>query len=418
MTFVLGDLPEEDGFGGSVGSCLPDGDVCSLDRECCGNLCFESTCQVRSPACQATGETCDEAFDCCSLSCVDGLCADACAGDSDSCERDEECCSSTCQDGACLPLTDRCGTSGNNCVTNGECCSGLCWQGTCDADGSYCAQTDDACRSGTDCCSGVCTVEPGRVLGTCSAPPSGAANCQGGIAGTLCSECNDCCSRLCVPYGARGIFVCALAEGCRQTGELCAEDEECCGGDATTDLPGAGNVRCDKLDDAAYGVCRNAISCSPQGNVCHVQDYACGVSAAANKCCAAEGQTGTCRLDGQGVPRCDGLGGVCREDGAACAMNEDCCSGSCLPDEDGLLGCTSTAACFADGETCTAPSECCPGTTCSRVDGMSFGVCSEDGAVACSLVGQLCGGAFPECCTNSSCGPDGRCQVPMVEEAQ
>lgn len=419
-TFVLGDLGvEETGQGGDPSAnCSADGAECVFDAECCGNLCLEGVCTVRSPACRASGGSCSNGFDCCSRACVEGTCAEACVDDAAECTSDEECCSGTCASGRCTPLSNTCSTSGNGCSGDNDCCSGLCWQERCDADGSFCMQERDACRTATDCCSGTCAIEGGAALGTCAPAPTGPSFCSDGIAGTLCETCNDCCSRLCVPYGTRGIFVCAMAEGCRQTGEICVSDAECCGGDAESGLPGAGNSGCQKDEGEVYGICRNAMSCSPQGNVCHIQDYACGVSAAANRCCGPGGSDGECVLDSQGIPRCDGLGGVCLDDGASCAFDGDCCSGTCSASPSGALLCGTSAACLPLGDSCSASSECCPGTSCERDTGEPFGSCAEsESSVSCSLVGQLCGGAFPACCAHSTCGASGRCEVPVEESA-
>src|SRR5690606_804575 len=119
------------------------------------------------------------------------------------------------------------------------------------------------------------------------------------------------------------VSICQGASGCRQTGEICAADDECCGGSSDSALPGAGNVVCVIDEDATFGVCRNAISCSPQGNVCHIQDYVCSVSAASNRCCGGDDAPGACILDEAGIPRCNGLPDECLAIGSACAMNED-----------------------------------------------------------------------------------------------
>lgn len=419
--YVLGEVPSAlGGQGGEapLSECTADEEPCSLDAECCGSLCLAGRCTDRSSACGAIGDPCGSAIDCCSQGCVEGACSSSCVSDQSECESSAECCSGLCESGLCTPLTSSCGTAGNACVQDSQCCSGLCWEGRCDRDSSYCGQTEESCEVGTDCCSGTCTIEEGRSLGVCAQSPTGPSNCTDGIAGTLCDACNDCCSRLCVPYGARGILVCAQAEGCRQTGEICASDVECCGGDPNSSLPGAGNVSCSIGSGSTFGICRNAMSCSPQGNVCHIQDYACGVSAAANKCCAADGEEGVCSLDALGVPRCNGLGETCQALGADCAYDGDCCEGACLPSGSGQLTCAEPAACVDEGLRCTATSECCPGALCEKQSASSFGICdSSRHPVTCSLSGQLCGGGFPECCGEASCSTSGRCEVPPSDAA-
>src|SRR5690606_9709248 len=119
-----------------------------------------------------------------------------------------------------------------------DCCSQLCSDGFCLRQSSFCAQEGDICFMGGECCSHTCLMDPGASAGTCAAAPRGPSNCSAGIAGSLCSTCNDCCSRLCVPFGGEGLSVCAQAKGCKQTGELCSDDRDCCGGDASVPLPG------------------------------------------------------------------------------------------------------------------------------------------------------------------------------------
>ena len=90
----------------------------------------------------------------------------------------------------------------------------------------------------------------------------------------LCDDCNGCCSRLCAPYGPTGVKVCQPAQGCRVNGDLCRQNEDCCGG-GNSGLPGDGNVTCQKANASdEIGICRNPQSCNPEGNVCHFRNYA------------------------------------------------------------------------------------------------------------------------------------------------
>src|SRR5690606_27262967 len=185
-----------------------------------------------------------------------------CRGDANSCQSNAECCSGLCEGDLCSALGSSCTTVGNSCSDNVDCCSGLCSEGSCSQESSYCVQARDACKSDLDCCSRLCTFGSTGLLGTCADAPQGPANCKG-IAGSICGDCNECCSRLCTPFGNTGVSICQGASGCRQTGEICAADDECCGGSSDSALPGAGNVVCVIDEDATFGVCRNAISCSP-----------------------------------------------------------------------------------------------------------------------------------------------------------
>jgi hypothetical protein len=171
------------------------------------------------------------------------------------------------------------------------------------------------------------------------------------------------------------VFVCQPASGCHVNGDLCREDTDCCGGDPTNGLPGAGNVECQKESGAALGICRNPMSCSPQGNVCHYKDYTCGGSSSRNNCCAGVGNSGVCQLDGLGVPRCNGLGTDCRDPGETCASADDCCNGvPCVPDANGILHCGSTS-CRQTGNSCTINADCCTGNLCIRPVGSTQGTC-------------------------------------------
>lgn len=420
-SFVLGDLGTvvlapgggAQGGGAPFDGCAALSASCEGHSDCCSGSCSAGSCAVRVPACGAEGDACETLLDCCSLGCRAGKCAEACTQDTEVCDENEECCSGLCAEGSCASVSQICDTSGNECSQNEECCSGLCTNGICNPASSYCAQTGDTCAVATDCCSQDCSPVEGGLLGTCEAPPSGQTNCSGGIAGSLCDGCNDCCSRLCVPFGTMGLGVCSLAQGCRQTGELCASDLDCCGGDAGSGLPGAGNVTCNKDEGDDFGVCRNALSCSPQGNACHIQNYECGVSAAASKCCSSDGAEGVCLLDGDGIPRCNGLGSSCVLEGDSCAISDDCCVGSCLPNESGLLRCSERTACLIEAERCTATSECCPGTECIATTSRSFGSCVvTPGSVACGLIGQSCGVDQADCCGGTVCS-GGRCVAAL-----
>jgi hypothetical protein len=327
------------------------------------------------PACESAGEPCESPLDCCGLACVDGACLDGCVSDAGACQVGGQCCSGTCTAGTCAALSDRCLTAGNACLASVECCSGLCDEaGHCSLASSYCVQPFDVCRGGADCCTGVCDLEPGAALGVCGATPAGASNCAAGVSGLLCDDCNECCSRLCEPYGSHGVRVCTPPSGCRVTGEICQSDTDCCGGDPQSGLPGAGNSACDRAAGADLGVCRNAMGCSPQGNVCHMVDYACSVSAAANKCCDGP-SLGACELDALGMPRCTGLGAGCVAAGSACASSADCCGGSpCTTDGSGVLRCRSET-CAGEGTSCTVAGDCCAGLSCATVAGSLSGVC-------------------------------------------
>src|SRR5262249_44255672 len=202
--------------------------------------------------------------------------------------------------------------------------------------------------------------------------------------GTLCNGCGDCCSRLCQPYGPTGLKICQPAQGCRTDGNLCEHDSDCCGA-AGTGLPGAGHVTCQKANPSdLVGLCRNPMGCNPEGNVCHFNQttYACNepVSSARNDCCGAPGNSGVCQLDPLGVPRCYGLGTMCRQAGETCASSADCCNGvPCIADSMGVLHCLTPPdggpACSPAEGSCTTAADCCPGLNCNIPPGSVRGIC-------------------------------------------
>jgi hypothetical protein len=397
------------GEGGGAPACTAAGSACSDGLECCSGSCEAGTCAASLFGCDDVGSICTSSLDCCSLSCASGECAAFCISDGEVCESSEECCGGDCQEGACQPLTTSCFSAGNRCDDSEDCCSGLCSNGLCSLGSSYCVQVEDICGGDSDCCSGNCQIESGMTLGRCGDVPMGASNCSG-VAGTVCGECNECCSRLCAPFGDSGVSICQAAGGCRLTGELCSSDLDCCGGDPMSELPGAGNVVCDVPVGSSLGVCRNAMGCSPQGNVCHLQDYACKVSAAPNNCCDGE-QAGTCELDRLGVPRCSGIA-ACRELGETCSSAVDCCEGlPCTADDDGVFRCQAEL-CEPQGAPCTVNADCCVPLRCQQGVGETRGQCGDsDDTATCTEFGQLCD-VDEDCCGNVPCLLE-RCQYPV-----
>ncbi|MEI9940973.1 MAG: hypothetical protein WDO69_27465 [Pseudomonadota bacterium] len=210
-------------------------------------------------------------------------------------------------------------------------------------------------------------------------PPKGPAYCTK-VDGMLCNGCGDCCSRLCAP-GPSGVSICQPASGCHVTGDLCKENSDCCGGDATSGLPGAGNGRCEVDAGAKVGICTNPVNggknaCNPEGNVCHYladQGYACNSSSARSDCCGPETPKSLmCKLDGLGVPRCLGVGD-CHAGGDVCASAADCCNNvPCVPDDQGALRCLasgpcvpSSGSCTINGQICSQDGDCCNDIPCT-----------------------------------------------------
>jgi hypothetical protein len=392
-----------DGSNNSDGTnCSAFGATCNIGTDCCSGVCANGMCGTDPTACARAGAPCTANTDCCTTSCVNNQCsANQCTADGQTCGNDGECCSGKCN-GTCTPLNPTCKTDGNPCGSGADCCSKFCTvAGTC-GNGSFCVQDGDACAHDTDCCGGICNPGPGG-LGTCARPVVGSTNCQAGVDGTVCGGCGDCCSRLCAPYQATGVMVCQPAEGCRVDGDLCKQDSDCCGAPGSM-LPGDGNVHCLRANPAdAVGICRNPMSCNPQGDVCHYKNYStCGISSERNDCCACISTKDCCQLDLLGVPRCNALD-HCQMTGDVCSNSQDCCNGEpCVPDQNGVFHCG--ASCSPTNGPCTSDADCCPGGTCHFDPGSTMGTCN--GNTACSQDGQACSDTMP-CCPGISCNVTG-----------
>lgn len=389
---------------GSVGSCLAVGDACQGGTECCSGACDANAgCVANLTVCADAGGSCAASTDCCSLSCVGGVCStEQCVSDGQECTSNDACCGGSCgDDGKCVALNDSCKTGGNECADNGDCCSGLCDDTKhCKLSSSFCIQPGDSCARDNDCCTGTCSIADGHTVGVCAEPPKGPSYCTK-VDGMLCNGCGDCCSRLCAP-GPSGIDICQPASGCHVTGDLCRQDTDCCGGDATSGLPGAGNGSCVIQPGAKVGICSNPMNggknaCNPEGNVCHYledQGYACNSSSARSDCCGPETPKSLmCKLDALGVPRCLGVG-ECKPRGEVCASAADCCDNvPCVPDGQGALRCLDDGACVPKGGSCTINGDCCPGGLCHREPGSTVGSCTSSSPPPVGVGGSGSGGS-------------------------
>jgi hypothetical protein len=427
---------------GEVARTALDGPRSSLD----GGVDLPQTYPDAGLACGSTGAVCRTAADCCGLACVAGLCAaSACLSDGTACTSGGLCCSTQCgANGTCTPLNTTCKTAGNACTTGAECCNGVCnasHQCAAPSAVSYCAQTGDLCRGDSECCAGVCAIAAGAQAGTCATLST---SCQ--VDGTVCNGCGSCCSHFCGPFGAGGPHICQPASGCHVQGDLCHKDSDCCGGDATSGLPGAGLIKCEP--DPVYGsrigtcggpkasncpggaaTCKNA--CNPEGNVCHYkQTLVCAgnLTNVRNDCCDCISGKECCQPDATGIPRCNALA-ACVPVGGNCSFSGECCNHEpCLPDPvTGSLRCGSR--CVSAGGVCTTNADCCTGMLCNSTPGALGGVCmiptppivspdagvpgtqdagtstSIDAASVCAYYGQACSVGTP-CCGGTSCVND------------
>jgi hypothetical protein len=337
-------------------------------------------------SCLQLGGACFQPSDCCSGTCTGGSCQfPACTSDGRGCAGNMQCCSGICgSGGTCTPINPSCGASvGNACTQNSQCCSQFCSNGVCSSP-SFCQQNGDTCQAGPECCGGVCTIPSGQLYGTCSQPPSGAANCSmvdgticGGVftaeGGTIPSCGGSCCSRLCAPYGPTGVLICQPASGCHVVGDVCAQDSDCCG---SAGMPGtgSGNVTCNFSGGGPLGVCRNPTGCKPDGDVCRLASMSCNASC---DCCSGNCHQDTCKLDNVGVPRC--TESACVNAGQACSTSADCCNGlPCVPnptDAGSKFVCYGGGSCVPSCGGCTINADCCVGETCVVAQGTTSGIC-------------------------------------------
>jgi hypothetical protein len=406
-------------------------------------------CFVLGTACSANG-------DCCSNDCSNKVCSfPPCTGDNQACTTNGQCCGGNCTGGTCAPLNGPggCSTFGNPCggtTPDGgaepACCSGNCVAGKCQPS-SFCGQVGEACASGVDCCSGICTKQGTSSLGVCGSAPTSSANCNltdgmlcagttadGGIVlqeGGIPSCGGACCSRSCAPWGPTGVLICQPASGCHLVGDLCTNDNECCGsaafpGDAGGPQSQGGYATCTGAGEAGVGVCRNPTGCKPNGDVCRLSNIQCNSSC---DCCSGNCHADTCKQDNLGIPRCSVA--TCLDAGGACATSADCCNGNpCVPGPGGVLQCYGYQ-CVPSCGTCSNTADCCPGFNCLN------GVCDPCGGGpppdggpppppadggppplpdgGCAGYGQLCT-TTADCCNGVPCNvtPTGmRCEFPV-----
>lgn len=391
---------------GEPPGCAPYTGACNDSNDCCSGACDVSsgTCAKNSTQCSFSGNACRENSECCTTNCVGNVCqAAACVADGEDCQDESSCCSGLCAaGGTCQDINGRtstCRSSGNPCTGNTQCCSGLCNEsGQCDIGSSFCTQIYDVCSADSDCCSGSCIRTGSAEYGYCGVQTVGPNRCTDGEAGMICNDCGTCCSRACAP-GPRGIFICQPPSGCRPSGEICKNTQECCGGDTNTGLPGAqeSTVTCEKAVGAEYGRCRSQ-QCTPQGDVCQLNGGACGSSTSLpSNCCPTNNQPsnsewkrGACEFDALLIPRCNGLKN-CRPSGGYCSSSADCCrdpndpnsvSLPCVPDptDGNRLKCNDPGGndpCLQAGSGCTTNADCCQGALCVIRSGEIFGTCGS-----------------------------------------
>lgn len=399
-----------------------NGEQCGGDGECCSGSCLGGLCTTGAGACFGLGHTCTANVECCggNLCAPDAAggkrCSDQqfCGADGASCTRADQCCSLTC--GACGAAGCVCGggelckPASEPCAAPSECCSNLCSGGTCQSSGAGCATFGESCAlAGTSstCCSRLCGDLDGELR--CVASSSCRAR------GEICALDTDCCSGTCLDGRCpsqnqlgQKLFV----------GEPCAADSECASYACASSYPG-GPKSCQFLG-----------GCRPAEEVCHEDWECCGyleLSAGRDQCLTPLEMPGTCsQLPGlPNLSRCT-LQQTAKEIGEICESGgqkvHDCCGGPevCQPTVTGVSRCLGGGfagdgdagfACAADGDSCSVPEQCCSGT-CAPVatfEGVVTLRCS-----GCVDAGGLCT-TGSDCCGRSCVA--GSCAEPASPDA-
>lgn len=230
-------------------------------RKCCSGLvCRNKRCRIKE--CSAF-LGCGEGKGCCDGKCVDlqtdesncGACGEACPA------------GATCVESAC----SFCKADGENCQGSHQCCDSLPW----------------GCLGGV--CRNTCGTELTWCGDRCTNIDIDPANC--GACGRACATGLDCLNGRC----------CERFSCCRDYGEACASEGECC------DTPCTGGAccrplhhRCSYPEECCSGFCTGTggFCCPPGGDCCQPYGSRCN---SASDCCLLN--------DGSPIP-CSG--GLCR----------------------------------------------------------------------------------------------------------
>ncbi|NMC71006.1 MAG: hypothetical protein GYA57_13210 [Myxococcales bacterium] len=398
---------DDDCDGLTDGGLVPIGGTCTTSADCCTGSCIGGVCNSGYGLCESPGESCVSPAECCSGRCEvtasgtrECVGTGVCEAEGGACLFSADCCSAWCVAGACA-VGSTCHLVSEPCANNYECCSGICDSRThtCASVGGTCTPLYEVCTSDNGCCSGFCDGGRCGIGFFCRAPGelcNEGADCCNGICvgaspplpgrcaflggcytvGTPCTGNRNCCSKACVDPGT-GVRVCTYLSGCRPMGEICTTDAECCGG------------LCRPDDRGLSMRCQNPPGCQPAGEMCF--------AGATNNCC---GGSEYCRPTIAGVYRCWAPGWTdCLPEGDLCHFGDECCSGVCTLWPDGFYRCGAT--CVPNGGPCTSDFDCCEGVC-------RDGVCAPPDS-SCLPLGEPC--TLPEDCCSGFC-VGGYCSIP------
>ncbi len=364
----------------NVAACMPM--LCSGPD--CGDGCSNGTldpgeadvdCGGSCTAPCADGQSCSEADDCSSGSCVDARCAAASCSDGvrNQDEADVDC------GGSCEV---RC-SPGQSCSQDADC------------------QADGICDSSSDTCAAL-SCDDGQVSGDETDVDCG-GSCSGCSAGGTCGADEDCEDGVC-SEGACAEPSCSdgvanqdeTGVDCGGSCDPCTEGFPCVGGaDCTTGVCGASGC-------AAGGSCCQARTCTD--NVRNGAETGVDCGGAGCPSCPV-GQP--CNLDGQCLTgRCvDGL----------CAPLPPCENGVLDPGETDVDCGGPSPQCgrCEPGERCNGDGDCDPTATC----GPTTGVCEScaDSVHNGDETDVDCGGSCGECRPGQQCSVDADCDSGACE---
>lgn len=397
--------------------CGAEGRVCAENGSC---VCPPDQFAAGDACLLRVGDACQQASDCESGNCVDGVCCqEACGGACEQCQPGTGACVAVAagqQDNACNGSRECVGGRGDcrsrlreSCAGNADCASSNC---------------EPSLAGGQRCCADACTGDA-----SCSTDGTRCVQCEANAASSCGNGCNAQTST-CNPLRTIG-STCALPQQCAAPGQCLIDNtnvSRCC--EANCGAQGkvcnaGGRCVCPPNQTDVNGQCRTR-----QGQPCS-DNPSCVTNACelavggGNRCCVAECNANSlCAADGSACIDQRGAVGARCTTGADCqngnCVNNVCCSGSCgacqrCQQGTGVCQADSSAACSLAGGVpgdCNERGQCVdpgvgPGQRCGARPCQPGLVCTADG-VCCN---SQCNGACESACSNGS----GACNMPATD---